>query len=107
MRFLMTTSGILLSALLGGCATANVTAVWEHYDACSTANTPFAVIVECGKQRRTAHCVTVGGCSSTGNAFVEYADSLAMSVQRKQLTEAEAQRRLLGSFEVCRPDKGS
>jgi hypothetical protein len=106
MRFLATTSGMLSALFLGGCASVNVTSVWEHYDACLAPNTPFAAVVECGKQKRAAHCQAVGGCSSTGNAFVEYADSLAMSVQKKQITEAEAQRRFTGSYEVCRPDKG-
>ena len=69
MRFPMTASGIFFALFLGGCATVNVTSVWEHYDACMTANTPFAAVVECGRQKRTAHCQAVGGCSTTGNAF--------------------------------------
>ena len=109
MRFLMTINGLILTAFLSGCATPSVTtSVWEHYDAClAAATTPFAAVVECGKQKRTAHCLAIGGCSSTGNAFVEYADSLATWVQKKQISEAEARRRLVGSFDVCRPDKGS
>jgi hypothetical protein len=106
MRFLVTTSGMLSALFLGSCATVNVTSVWEHYDACLAEDSAFAAIVECGKQKRTAYCQAVGGCSSTGNAFVEYADALAMSVKKKEMTEAEARRRLVGSFDVCRPDKG-
>lgn len=105
MRFLLTTSGMLSALFLGGCASVNVTAPWEHYDACSAENPTFAAMVECGKQRRIAYCQAVGGCSSTGDAFVEYGDSLAMSVKNKAMTEAVAQRRFVGSFEVCRPDK--
>jgi hypothetical protein len=105
MRFLVATSGMLSALLLGACAAPNVTSVWEHYDACS-AETPFAAVVECGKRKRTAYCQSVGGCSSTGDAFVEYADSLVMSVEKKKITEAEAQRRFAGSIAVCRPDKG-
>jgi hypothetical protein len=106
MRFLVTTCGMLSALLLGSCASVSTTSVWEHYDACLAANTPFAAVVDCGKQKRAAYCQSVGGCSSTGNAFVEYADSLAMWVKEKKITEAEAQRRLVGSFAVCRPDKG-
>jgi hypothetical protein len=105
MRFLVTTSAILSALFLGSCASPNVTSAWEHYDACS-GETPFAALVECGKRKRMAYCQTVGGCSSTGNAFVEYADSLVVSVERKKMTEAEALRRFTGSFDVCRPEKG-
>jgi hypothetical protein len=105
MRFLLTTSGMLSALFLGGCASAKVTSAWEHYDACS-AETVFVAMVECGKQKRSAYCQTVGGCSPTGNAFVDYADALATSVRKKQMTEAEAQRRFTGSFDVCRADTG-
>ena len=106
MRFLVTASGLLVALFLGGCAgPTTAVSAWEHFDSCS-GETPFAAVVECGKRKRAAYCQTIGGCSSTGNAFVEYADSLVVSVERKKMTEAEAVRRFMGSFDVCRPEKG-
>ena len=105
MRFLVTASGLLAALFLGSCASPGAVSAWEHFDSCS-GETPFAALVECGKRKRTAYCQTVGGCSPTGNAFVEYADSLVVSVEKKKMTEADALRRFTGSFDVCRPEKG-
>jgi hypothetical protein len=106
MRFLVTTCAMLSALFLGSCAgPTTAVSAWEHFDSCS-GETPFAAVVECGKRKRTAYCQTVGGCSPTGNAFVEYADSLVVSVERRKMTEAEALRRFTGSYDVCRPEKG-
>jgi hypothetical protein len=64
--------------------------VWTAYDACSTQTSNFVAMVECGKQKRTAACQQANECTAVGNAFVQYADALAMQVQNKQITEADA-----------------
>ena len=50
-------------------------------------------MAECGKQKRLAECLPNNSCSPEGTAFMEYVDSLALSVKSKKLTEAEAMRR--------------
>jgi hypothetical protein len=57
-------------------------------------HTSFVPVAECGKQRRMAYCTERNNCSSSGTAFMQYADSLALSVRNKEMTEAEALRRL-------------
>jgi hypothetical protein len=50
-------------------------------------------MVECGKEARYAECTPHNNCSSSGNAFVQYAHALVLSVKNKEMTEAEAMRR--------------
>jgi hypothetical protein len=44
-------------------------------------------------EKRLAACVPNNTCSPEGTTFMEYVDSLAVSVKTKKLTEAEATRR--------------
>jgi hypothetical protein len=81
------------AALLAGCVSTGD--VWDYYDACSANGGRFTDIVECGKRTRTTGCTASYSCSANGNAFVAYADSLAVSVRSGEMTEAEATRRLL------------
>lgn len=93
-------AGIALSC--AGCAQ---TSSWEHYDACAKETKSFASMVECGKRRRNAYCASsLGGCSTEGNNVVAYADSLVQSVNARQMTEPEAQRRWI-DFKLGRKDK--
>ena len=75
---------------LGGCAT--VPPVWADYDACASLTSSFVAMVECGKQKRAAACQNTE-CSAIGNAFVQYADALAMQVTNHEISEAEALQR--------------
>src|SRR6478752_3962673 len=77
---------------------------WTHYDECSNATSSFRDMVACGKQRRTAYCQKKNNCSADGNMVVMYADSLAVSVDRREMSEAEAQRRWI-EFRTARVDQ--
>jgi hypothetical protein len=92
---------ILASASLSGCAPPKT--AWSHYDECATQNLPFADMVACGKAHRTAYCEEHHDCSADGNAVVMYADSLVQSVNRHELSEAEAQRKWI-EFRTARVD---
>ena len=46
-----------------------------------------------GDKKRLAECVPDNNCSPEGTTFMEYVDSLALSVKNKKMTEAEAMRR--------------
>ena len=50
-------------------------------------------MAECGRQKRLAACVPNDTCSPEGTTFMEYVDSLVVSVKTRKLTEAEAMRR--------------
>ena len=50
-------------------------------------------MAECGRQKRLAECTSSNSCSPEGTTFMEYVDSLALSVKNKKMTEAEAMRR--------------
>jgi hypothetical protein len=62
-------------------------------------------MAECGKQKRLAECVPSNTCSPEGTAFMEYVDSLALSVKNKKLTDVEAMRRYTeyksGGASIC------
>ena len=75
---------------LGGCAT--VPPVWADYDACASLTSSFVAMVECGKQKRLAECTPNNTCTPEGTTFMEYVDSLALSVKNKKMTEADAMR---------------
>lgn len=50
-------------------------------------------MAECGRQKRLAECTSSNSCSPEGTIFMEYVDTLALSVKNKKMTEAEAMRR--------------
>jgi hypothetical protein len=47
-------------------------------------------MAECGRQKRLAECVPNNTCSPEGNMFMEYIDTIVLSLKKKELTEAEA-----------------
>jgi hypothetical protein len=67
--------------------------VWAEYDTYAAQTSSFAAMVECGKQKRMAVCQAASDCSAVGNAFVQYADALAMQLKNGEISEGEAQRR--------------
>jgi hypothetical protein len=86
----------ILSAAIGSMLTTCATpsrVVWEYYDQCARENPSFLAMAECGRQKRLAECAPNNTCSPEGNMFMEYIDTLVLSVKKKQLTEAEAMRR--------------
>src|SRR5687768_11256824 len=66
---------------------------WQYYDQCANQHSSFEKMVACGKQARTEGCALNNTCSARGDALVQYADSLVISVKSKELSEAEARRR--------------
>ena len=72
---------------------ANSSVVWEHYDRCALENPSFLAMAECGRRKRLAACEPNNTCSPEGTMFMQYVDSLVLSVKKKELTEAEAMRR--------------
>ncbi len=95
----------IFALIVAGCQ-ATTKSAWEHYDACSLETSSFTKMVECGKQRRQAYCQPNGGCSAIGNSLVQYADSLATSVKRREMTEAEATRRWI-EFKVAQQNNSA
>jgi hypothetical protein len=93
--------GLILAAAIGltaaltqtGCVHSASTPVWNYYDQCAAENPSFLAMAECGRQRRLAECTPSNTCSPEGTTFMEYVDSLALSVKNKTMTEAEAMRR--------------
>jgi hypothetical protein len=81
----------MVASVLAGCAHSPL--AWDYYDQCALQNPSFLAMAECGKQKRLAECVPNNTCSPEGTMFMEYVDSLALSVKAKKLTEAEALRR--------------
>ena len=67
--------------------------IWTYYDQCAAENPSFLAMAECGRQKRLAECAANDTCTPEGTTFMEYVDSLALSVKNKKLTEAEAMRR--------------
>jgi len=83
--------GFVAALMLAGCA--HSPPVWHYYDQCAQENPSFLAIAECGRQKRLAECVPNNTCSPEGTTFMEYIDSLALSVKENKMTEAEAMRR--------------
>jgi hypothetical protein len=83
--------GLMAALVLASCAHSPL--VWDYYDQCALQNPSFLAMAECGRQKRLADCLPNNTCSPEGTAFMEYVDSLAVSVKTKKLTEAEAMRR--------------
>ena len=81
----------MAASVLASCAHSPL--VWHYYDQCALQNPSFLAMAECGRQKRLAACVPNDTCSPEGTTFMEYVDTLAVSVKTKKLTEAEAMRR--------------
>jgi hypothetical protein len=94
-RYFILSGALALAAAgtLTGCAHSQV--VWEYYDQCALEDPSFRAMAECGRRKRLAECVPTNTCSPEGTMFMRYVDSLALSVSKKELTEAEAMRRYL------------
>jgi hypothetical protein len=84
-------AGFVAAFMLSGCA--HSPAIWNYYDECAGENQSFVAMTECGRKKRLAECVPNNNCSPEGTQFMEYMDSLALSVKDKKLTEVEAMRR--------------
>ena len=84
--------GFVTALMLTTCASPS-RVVWEYYDQCARENPSFLAMAECGRQKRLAECVPNNACSPEGNMFMQYIDTLVLSVKKKELTEAEAMRR--------------
>jgi hypothetical protein len=84
-------TGFVTALLLTTCASPS-RVVWEYYDQCTRENASFLAMAECGRQKRLAECVPNNACSPEGNMFMEYVDTLVLSVKKKELTEAQAMR---------------
>jgi hypothetical protein len=81
----------MAASVLASCA--HSPRVWDYYDQCALQNPSFLAMAECGRQKRLAACVPNDTCSPKSTTFMEYVDSIAVSVKTKKLTEAEAMRR--------------
>jgi hypothetical protein len=90
---LLASLGFIAASIQTGCVHSPAPPVWGYYDQCSAENPSFLAMAECGRQKRLAECVPNNSCSPEGTAFMEYVDSLALSVKNKKITEAEAMRR--------------
>jgi hypothetical protein len=90
---LLASIGFIAASMQTGCVHSPSPPVWGYYDQCAAENPSFVVMAECGRQKRLAECVPSNTCSPEGTAFMEYVDSLALSVKSKKMTEAEAMRR--------------
>jgi hypothetical protein len=90
---LLAGAAFVAALVQAGCVHSSAPPVWDYYDQCAAANPSFLVMAECGRQKRLAECVSTNSCSPEGTTFMEYVDSLALSVKSKKLTEAEAMRR--------------
>ena len=84
--------GFMTALMLTTCASPS-RVVWEYYDQCARENPSFLAMAECGRQKRLAECVPNNTCSPEGTMFMQYIDTLVLSVKKKELTEAEAMRR--------------
>lgn len=84
--------GFIAASIQAGCVHSPAPPVWGHYDQCAAENPSFLAMADCGRQKRLAECVPNNTCSPEGTAFMEYVDSLALSVKNKKMTEAEAMR---------------
>lgn len=90
---LLAAVGFGAAFMQGGCVYSASRPVWNYYDQCAAENPSFLAMAECGRQTRLAECTSSNSCSPEGTTFMEYVDSLALSVKNKKMTEAEAMRR--------------
>lgn len=91
-NFVLSAIGFVTALMLASCASPS-RVVWEYYDQCGRENPSFLAMTECGRKKRLAECVPNNTCSSEGTMFMQYMDTLVLSVKKKELTEAEAMRR--------------
>lgn len=84
----------LLFMLIGvtACQTTMGKTSWQHYDECAKIHASFKDMASCGKESRNADCQKDNQCSGRGNALVQYVDSLVVSVEAGELSEAKARR---------------
>jgi hypothetical protein len=92
-NFILSVAVSFVTALMLATCASPSQVVWEYYDQCARENLSFLAMAECGKQKRLAGCVRNNTCSPEGNMFVQYVDTLVVSVKKKELTEAEAMQR--------------
>jgi hypothetical protein len=85
--------GLIAASIQTGCVHSPTPPVWGYYDQCAAENPSFLAMAECGRQKRLGECVPSNTCTPEGTAFMEYVDSLVVSVKNKKMTEAEAMRR--------------
>jgi hypothetical protein len=90
---LLASLGFIAASIQTACVHSQAPPVWGYYDRCAAENPSFLAMAECGRQKRLAECVPSNTCSPEGTVFMEYVDSLALSVKNKKMTEAEAMRR--------------
>jgi hypothetical protein len=83
-----------VALLVGGCFGSGKY-VWQYYDECSAHTVSFVRMAECGRRKRLADCVPTNDCSPQGTAFMQFADSLVLSVKSGEMTEPEALRRFV------------
>src|SRR5581483_11781659 len=89
---LLVATGFVAAFMQSGCVYSTSRPVWNYYDQCAAENPSFLAMAECGRQKRLAECTSSNSCSPEGTTFMEYVDSLALSVKNKKMTEAEAMR---------------
>ncbi len=90
---LLASIGFIAASMQTGCVHSPAPPVWGYYDQCAAENPSFLAMAECGRQKRLAECIPNNTCSPEGTVFMEYIDSLVLSVKNKKMTEAEAMRR--------------
>jgi hypothetical protein len=90
---LLAALGFIAASIQTACVHSPAPPVWGYYDQCAAENPSFLAMAECGRQKRLAECVPNNSCSPEGTTFMEYVDSLVVSVKNKKMTEAEAMRR--------------
>ncbi len=88
-------NALLITALLMVCGCASQPSAIDWVDICSRQNAKFADIVACAKENRNASCAKDDYCSTDEDAVIAYADSLAASVKKRNMTEEEAKRKWL------------
>jgi len=87
---LLASIGFIAASMQTGCVHSPSPPVWGYYDQCAAENPSFLAMAECGRQKRLAECIHNNTCSPEGTVFMEYIDSLVLSVKNKKMTEAEA-----------------
>src|SRR5690349_22567377 len=104
-------TGLVAAFIQSGCVYSASRPVWNYYDQCAAENSSFLAMAECGRQKRLAECTSSNSCSPEGTIFMEYVDSLVLSVKNKKMTEAEAMRRYAeyksGGASPCTPVGGA
>ena len=82
-NFILSAATRFVTALILTTCASPSRVVWEYYDQCARENPSFLAMAECGRQKRLAECVPNNTCSPEGNMFVQYVDTLVVSVKKK------------------------